>query len=777
MPLQQLFLSISDWMSNGENIVPAIFLALLIYIISRFVLEHFNHKATKREHRYKRVAETGNKRFESELDHIEMLSSALLRLVSATEAVNKGEDHNWCSHQKREEWLAAHRNAVDTLGSAAPLLNFIDLKSGVMSCGVQIGDSLDAKDVSYLKGYEHLQKFMRKSQRRSLYMRCALLIDACSIGAEGAIGVPVGRLVAENIYKADKESRKHKDGQDNSETEEESRDGCDPKGQEGASSNRANGNQGSHTEDGEHQPESQEELLERYNQFLNCAYCRLRDSESGTDDARRERVKMWRTAWLRSLFPGTLGYFERECFFGGVPKPKKEPEKEDGGANRSDDASDAGKVEDASAASQHSISGDAGNEGADARNEEEQDETCGSCGSASCGPQEHAKQKRNIRSSNSTKQGLLNSLEIPELVRLVAVPVLVAFLVAWSLIQVIGPANVKEFFTSIPVVVPLMAICVFSALVLVAWAVSYFRGKAKESSNAKDAKREKDGESENEKGNKAKMGPRHRYTRPAVVVILPLVAALAAFHLAVFLTSTPVTNDPVVRETVNDYSWEELSQISEKISNSQTKWEAVEVAIRYNLCTEGGLDGSQVKSVKLTNGKTLFAQIVGFYHDEKTGGGNAGITFIFSGAIAERSMNPTNTNSGGWRNSEMRAWLMTEGINLLPEDLRACLVGVKKRSIAPKPSGRSPSVEITCDRLWLYSRDELFGYDGLNDDGVAPQQPPPNGSKYMLYRDTGTDAKEPNGVLDRDFENSSGERVLKAENRRRPSHANGGSGR
>ena len=59
------------------------------------------------------------------------------------------------------------------------------------------------------------------------------------------------------------------------------------------------------------------------------------------------------------------------------------------------------------------------------------------------------------------------------------------------------------------------------------------------------------------------------------------------------------------------------------------------------------------------------------------------------------AMNDENTNAGGWKASQLRRVLNTEILDLLPDDLRAC---IKPRVIDGAP-----------DTLWLFSEREIFG--------------------------------------------------------------------
>ena len=131
--------------------------------------------------------------------------------------------------------------------------------------------------------------------------------------------------------------------------------------------------------------------------------------------------------------------------------------------------------------------------------------------------------------------------------------------------------------------------------------------------------------------------------------------------------------------------------------------------------------GTQKKVFLRTDCTSATVQIAGFLHDDKTGGGKAGITFIFKDAIAEHDMNPdrnpygpgtfTGSNAGGWEGSAMRSWLSTEGISMLPSDLTDKIVAVDKKTNNVGRTADVSSVTTTSDEFWLFSRAEVYGVD------------------------------------------------------------------
>lgn len=261
--------------------------------------------------------------------------------------------------------------------------------------------------------------------------------------------------------------------------------------------------------------------------------------------------------------------------------------------------------------------------------------------------------------------------------------------------------------------------------------------------------------------------------KPWMRVATCVVTAIAAIAIALFSlsgcggsntkapgssgSSSSGSSEPVSTMPLDDYSWEELSEISEEIAKAPDERAAIEVAKKYKLTTEDGrLDGTQAKSVTLSDGTQATVQIAGFWHDDKVGGGKAGITFIFGNCIGEREMNPGDTNAGGWEKSRMRSYLDSEGLDLLPDDLRQKIVSVKKpaNNVGGETKSTS-SVTSTSDRLWLFSLTELCGTIRLNSNYAyhAAYEDVLNaeGSQYKLFRDTNVKQDGSNDILKKEL--------------------------
>ena len=193
---------------------------------------------------------------------------------------------------------------------------------------------------------------------------------------------------------------------------------------------------------------------------------------------------------------------------------------------------------------------------------------------------------------------------------------------------------------------------------------------------------------------------------------------------------------PAVRDSVDAYSWEELSQISALIAQASSDAEGLQIASQYNLCApDGTLDGTQAKQVALLDGTETEAYIAGFRHDDRAdGAGKAGITFIFSDIVATHDMNDTDGNDGGWEQSALRAWMNDELLSQLPDDLRGVVLPVSKLTNNTGFAVEADAVTATQDTLWVPSLCELCGTDAVSDGGGDTVYDA-EGSQYQVFSD------------------------------------------
>lgn len=165
-----------------------------------------------------------------------------------------------------------------------------------------------------------------------------------------------------------------------------------------------------------------------------------------------------------------------------------------------------------------------------------------------------------------------------------------------------------------------------------------------------------------------------------------------------------------IRGSLDDYTWDQLQEISLKIKAAETRSEAREIAKRYHLLdADGHIPYPCTKRVTLTNGLQVGAQLVGIRHDELLDGtGKAGLTFMFDAGIAERNA-AAEPPSAGWADCELREWLNGDGLKLLPNELRALIKGVKKVSNNVGAANSASCLSELPATLWLPAMVELCG--------------------------------------------------------------------
>lgn len=269
----------------------------------------------------------------------------------------------------------------------------------------------------------------------------------------------------------------------------------------------------------------------------------------------------------------------------------------------------------------------------------------------------------------------------------------------------------------------------------------------------------------------------------------PKPAIIGGIVAAVLIVATAVVvllpKGPQVKSCLNDYSWEEIAQISKLISKKGDRNGAIGIAKKYHLCTaDGKLDGTQTKDVTLSDGTQTKVMIMGFNHDDKSdGSGKASITFIFADDIAKKNMferadldnlfqkiQDDGSASISWENTSLRSCLSYSFSNELPSDLSEQIVSVDKAdAVMPWVSytidsyyGGGIGAELnddpdlmttsttttTSDKLWVPSYVELAPISDFNDDYMSYcayllQE----GSQYQLFDDAGLTEDTPNSIL------------------------------
>lgn len=149
------------------------------------------------------------------------------------------------------------------------------------------------------------------------------------------------------------------------------------------------------------------------------------------------------------------------------------------------------------------------------------------------------------------------------------------------------------------------------------------------------------------------------------------------------------------------------------------------------------------KTIELTTGEEITLVILGFNHDDLTGGGKAGITIGMKNLLATTyKMNSSNTNAGGWNGSAMRTSTMATLLSQLPADLRNVIKQVNKKATA---GSQSTTITTSVDKLFLFALAELASKTGLeNSTGTSIKNNAATyeqeGTQYEYFKNTVGDA-------------------------------------
>ena len=207
--------------------------------------------------------------------------------------------------------------------------------------------------------------------------------------------------------------------------------------------------------------------------------------------------------------------------------------------------------------------------------------------------------------------------------------------------------------------------------------------------------------------------------------------------------SIPPQNEEPASSTLDKFTWDQLKAIANEVSKCSNEASAIEIAKERGLIGEDGkLAGTETKEVALSDGSKCNVQLIGLWHDKKTGGGKAGLTFAFKEIIDKRKVYDAYASPVGWPGSDIRTYLNGDFITSLPDDLAGQIVAVdKKTNITGYASGSSDGsiVTTTSDKAWLLSLTELYG-PIANAMGRIPDTPEnfdAEGSQYKYYADNG----------------------------------------
>lgn len=135
-------------------------------------------------------------------------------------------------------------------------------------------------------------------------------------------------------------------------------------------------------------------------------------------------------------------------------------------------------------------------------------------------------------------------------------------------------------------------------------------------------------------------------------------------------------------------------------------------------------------------GTSYLIDIIGIQHDDFSDGGKAPFTFQLHDCYnTTYGMNSSDTNSGGWRDSQMRGSTLTTILSNMPAEVQSGITNVNKSTAMT--SGNTTQT-TTSDTLFLLSEWEALGV--TNWSGVQ------EGTRYAYYANGGATIKNVNGT-------------------------------
>ena len=182
-----------------------------------------------------------------------------------------------------------------------------------------------------------------------------------------------------------------------------------------------------------------------------------------------------------------------------------------------------------------------------------------------------------------------------------------------------------------------------------------------------------------------------------------------------------------------EYSWEEIADIAKAISNDTSITDDTETA---TVTVNGTQKTLNIGDTATLDGKKV--RILGFNHDtlsepntaygSTTATGKAGISFEYVDLLTSTGMNSSETNVGGWKDTEIRARLNGTIYNSL--SIKNSIKKVKKDYI---PTYNVATTQQANDYLWLLSCGEIWnnGYNGGLTRGNAIVT---EGKQYKYYK-------------------------------------------
>ena len=162
---------------------------------------------------------------------------------------------------------------------------------------------------------------------------------------------------------------------------------------------------------------------------------------------------------------------------------------------------------------------------------------------------------------------------------------------------------------------------------------------------------------------------------------------------------TEAITQPQMGKDLGAYTWQELMQLANDPANT-----AEDFAYMVG----------QTKPLQIAGYGNFIFRMIGVVQDVRSDNGQlAKMTFEIVDIPTTHRMNPSNSTTGGWGDSEMREWLNSTMLNALPDYMIDGITTVKKEY----KNGETGSI-VTCDdKLWCLSDKELTNGTTYGDEG------------------------------------------------------------
>ena len=162
---------------------------------------------------------------------------------------------------------------------------------------------------------------------------------------------------------------------------------------------------------------------------------------------------------------------------------------------------------------------------------------------------------------------------------------------------------------------------------------------------------------------------------------------------------TEAITQPQMGKDLGAYTWQELMQL---------------VADPANAADDFAYMVGQTKPLQIAGYGNFIFRMIGVGQDVRSDNGQpAKMTFEIVDISTIHRMNPSNSTTGGWGDSEMREWLNSTMLNALPDYMIDGITTVKKEY----KNGEGGSIMTCDDKLWCLSDKELTNGTTYGDEG------------------------------------------------------------